>query len=464
MLSLRANPGAVRAAALALAAAIGMTAARSPQTTILLCVGLAAFVITLRSLLTGLVIFTVATFPSNLPQALSFGATVAKPLGVVVVVSWLFSLLHDRETPFLLRDAPAVAWVSVALVGWATLSVAWAPDPGAAAAAAARIGQVVLLLFVTYSAVKTSRDLLIMAAAFVVAASATSSYALVNGQTVAGRLTGGIQNPNFLAAGIVAAVAIGAFMLATPLRPPVRAALVGLLAINVVAFVAAGSRGGTVAAGAALVTAIVVSGPLRTRAVATALMVAAIGIGYYSLVGPSNVSSRIGDISLQASSGRADLWRIALRVGADHPLAGIGLANFPVVEYRYFQSTTNLLDPSVIQRHGGQLVVHNTYLELFAELGVVGLALFIALIVLAVGGTLPLIRDAGAHSPNLRPTLGRGLLVGLCGLLVNFTFDSGQYEKQLWLLLGLVVAAGVRRSRAGEPVPDALETRSAAVT
>jgi hypothetical protein len=34
----------------------------------------------------------------------------------------------------------------------------------------------------------------------------------------------------------------------------------------------------------------------------------------------------------------------------------------------------------------------------------------------------------------------RGLIVGVVGLLAAYTFLSGQYEKQLWLLLGVLAA------------------------
>lgn len=449
LLSLRERPRLAAAGALA-AVAIGSIAGTSPHLTISLALVLIVLIVTLRNLLGGLVLFTILTFPNNLPSGLSFGATVAKPLGLAVIVSWIASLVKDRSTPFLFTDAPGVAWTAAALVGWATLSAAWAPDPMTTLSSASRLFQVVLLMFVAYSAVRRARDLVILAGGFVVAASATSAYALASGQTLAGRLTGGIQNPNALAAGVLAATAIGAFMLASGLRPVLRSVIVALLAVNVAAFLGAASRGATVAAGVALLASVVFAGPLRPRAVVAASLCAAVGVGYYSLAGPSSVAGRLTEISFQASNGRTALWQLALRVAADHPLGGVGLGNFPVVEFDYFQNTPGLLDSGEIARTGGQLVVHNTYLEYLAELGSIGLFMWAALIVLII---VPAVR---AVTSRQRPdswasrTVGRGLVVAGIAMLVNLLFDSYEYSKQVWLLLGLLTAFGygLERSQA----------------
>ena len=49
----------------------------------------------------------------------------------------------------------------------------------------------------------------------------------------------------------------------------------------------------------------------------------------------------------------------------------------------------------------------------------------------------------------------RGLLVGAIGMLVAFTFLTAQYEKQLWIVLALLLAASeVARRRVAEPRPE----------
>ena len=43
-----------------------------------------------------------------------------------------------------------------------------------------------------------------------------------------------------------------------------------------------------------------------------------------------------------ATSGRLDLWLLALRIFEGHPLGGVGLGNFQTVEPSYATQTLNL--------------------------------------------------------------------------------------------------------------------------
>ena len=71
------------------ALALAPLAAASPgRLTYVLLAGVAVFVV-LRSLIAGLALFVVLTFPDQLPGALGVGSTLAKPLGVVILISWL---------------------------------------------------------------------------------------------------------------------------------------------------------------------------------------------------------------------------------------------------------------------------------------------------------------------------------------------------------------------------------------
>ena len=88
-----------------------------------------------------------------------------------------------------------------------------------------------------------------------------------------------------------------------------------------------------------------------------------------------------------AGSGRYDLWRVALDDVADDPLLGDGGGGY---QYTYLRkrdtATTNARD------------AHSVELELLAELGLPGLALFAA----AIGGA------AARHRPRPPPRPLRG--------------------------------------------------------
>src|SRR5207344_3003821 len=168
---------------------------------------------------------------------------------------------------------------------------------------------------------------------------------------------------------------------------------------------------------------------------AMVLLLAAIGLGYYFGYKPAHVfqtSSRAGLSG--TTSGRLDEWRVALRVYSGHPIGGVGLGNYQVVEPSY---TTQTIDISAVQEFiNVPLVVHNTYLQFLSELGVIGLFLFLAVVV------IPL-RLAGRALRRLQQPVGeiefaaRGLVAGVIGLLTAYVFLSGELEKPLWLLLAL---------------------------
>jgi O-antigen ligase len=77
-----------------------------------------------------------------------------------------------------------------------------------------------------------------------------------------------------------------------------------------------------------------------------------------------------------AGNGRTPQYRVAWRAGRDHPILGNGSGTF---EYLWYEHRSTLL----VVRDG-----HSLYLETFAELGVVGLALLVAALVALVAGAI----------------------------------------------------------------------------
>ena len=121
----------------------------------------------------------------------------------------------------------------------------------------------------------------------------------------------------------------------------------------------------------------------------------------------------------------------------DHPLLGVGVGNFSAVEPVYALRDIDLLRPEyVIDRRLG---VHNTYLEMASELGTVGLLLFAAVVSLALLAGLRAVRRFEQLGDADGEDLVRGLVLAAVGLLAAYAFLSGIFEKQLWLLLGVIV-------------------------
>ena len=119
----------------------------------------------------------------------------------------------------------------------------------------------------------------------------------------------------------------------------------------------------------------------------------------------------------------------------DHPVRGIGNGNFANTSVHY------LLQPGAIVRDDFIIdtpkVAHNSYLEVLAELGVIGLVLFLTVLGFALACIVKaawLFERVGDRQMEL---LSRALFVALVGLLASDFFGSRQFEKQLWLLLAL---------------------------
>jgi len=274
----------------------------------------------------------------------------------------------------------------------------------------------------------------VLAWTFLTGAFLVSFAALASGQTVQGRLSGGLLDANYLAAVLASSIVIAGFLLAVS-RKSARLVLLVFMLTYLVALVRTESRGGLIAWAAALCAACVVAGPVRTQAIALVTILLAVGIGYYTLAAPASLRQRITNVSAQGSAGRSDTWQIAAHVAAKHPFAGVGLGNFRTVEASYIPGNANLLKAQEVLNV--RTVVHNTYLEVLSELGGVGLAIFLGIVVTALATAwngIGLLRG-----PALRSSLfARGLVAGAVGLLVAYVFLSGEYEKELWVLLGLL--------------------------
>jgi O-antigen ligase len=424
-----------------LAVAVGLLAVGFPGAALAAVLGLLFLAVCFADLSVALCGFTVLIFFERF--AGSTGA--AKAAGLVLAAAWAIRLLARRdETPFLLRSRPLLGAAAVLVLFLAFASALWADDPGRTVDSAVRLAQVVVLFLIAYSAAATTRRAELLALAFVLGSFLAAGTGLVTGEGFAetDRLSGGILDPNFLAASLVAAVGIAVVLLLDARREPLlRLGLAVALATDLLALLRTESRGGLVALGVVLLALLVYAGPLRPRALVVALLVVVAGVGYYTVAASLETRERIANFTAEGGAGRSDQYRIALEMTADNPVLGVGLANFPVEEPAYTAQDIRL--ERVRQILEIEPVVHNSYLEPLAELGPLGLAGFLV----AVAGPAVLARRWIRRHPT--DTLVVGLLLGLLGLLVAYFFLSGQYEKQLWLLAGLTVGAVDAAARAG---------------
>jgi O-antigen ligase len=426
---------------------LGVGAVSSPPLALAVAVGLVFTIVSFRSLAAGVALFTVITFFDRIPGVDSAGLTGVKVAGAVLTVSWLVSLLGAHGTAGnVLRGYPVLAYAALALVSLAFASMLWAADVEVAGASAFRLGQGVLLFAIVVFAVREPKHVAWVVWAYVTGAFVTAAIGLAGGSSAeeldpyaaSDRLEGSIGDPNELAAILVPALALVIFSLVVFRAPLARWLLVAYGAVFVLALFFTESRGGLVALGVTLLAIATLSGSLRARSLGAILIVAAVGLGYYTLAAPPETLARVTEFSAGGGTGRLDLWGIALDMSADHPALGVGAGNFQVEEPVYATRSITLLRPDLVV--DTPKVAHNTYLNVLAELGWVGLVFFLVLVVGPLAHAWRAVRGFERSGLYESEMLARGIVVGTLGMLAAFVFISAQYEKQLWLLLGLAAA------------------------
>lgn len=371
-------------------------------------------------------------------------------LSVLVTVTAHWSAVRVRlsiVTPFLA--------VAVALLAWLAASVLWAFDTQAAISQLWKYAISVGIFAAVALLVDSKRHIRLIVAAFVLGAAITALCALlgfsggpVNSLPNEGRLQGGTGDPNVLGAAVIAGLVLSAGLLKGVRAPASRSLLLGSFVVFGLAAAGTGSRGGTVAVMAAFILALVVM-PRERKAV---LGVAAAGLlaGAAWLAASPDSLHRLTSFG-DRGDGRSDLWRIAWEMGVHHPIQGVGLENFIPLAPQYVLHPGALTFIHLITEK--PVVVHNTYLQFFAETGAVGVLLFLILVSVSLGGALKAASVSEKAGDLEFAQLCRCIFVAAAALLVAGFFISAGVDYKLWAVLGLgpAVLAIAHRREALEP-------------
>jgi O-antigen ligase len=245
---------------------------------------------------------------------------------------------------------------------------------------------------------------------------------------------------NDLATFLVTAMPLGLYFLHGGRRMRIRLFAVAASAMLAVTFVWTGSRGGfiaLVAVGAFIVlrySAI----PLRRRVVATVLValvvVCTASERYWTQMGTILSDA---DYNRTEETGRMQIWSRGIGYMLRHPLLGVGPGNF--------QTAEGTLSPFAERQQFGVGVrwnaAHNTFVQAGAEMGMVGLALFVGVIASAfVALRRSRQGDAVGAGQESRARLAQVLTAALIGFVVGAFFLSLAYSEMLYVLVALAVA------------------------
>lgn len=412
---------------------LGLLAGRNPTAALAVVFGIAFIGLTLASFPAATGVFIVSTFV-NLPD------NAAKGIGVLLALGLLARIATGRDRDLNFASAHPVATAAmVAFLGWTLVGLLWAQNTAAVTTALMRYALNFVLLFVVFAAVRTRRDLLLLIVLFVFGAALAAGYGLVHPPTAdqfgdVARTGGTLGDPNELAAVLVIGLLLSAAVALLRAVPAlVRVGAIGAAVLCLAGIALSVSRGGLLALAVALVVGMLVGGRWRIH-VATLTLIVVLGtVGYFSAYASPQALQRI--TTANGGSGRTDIWTVGWRMFEAHPVRGVGAGNFPVV------SVTYLLRPGPITASrfivDTPQVAHNTYLNVLAEQGIVGAALFVGLLVF--GGRCYQLAWRGFRRSGDRDLeiVAYALFVGLIGFLAASFFLSEEFNKQLWILIAL---------------------------
>jgi putative inorganic carbon (HCO3(-)) transporter len=256
-----------------------------------------------------------------------------------------------------------------------------------------------------------------------------SGDALVDGFRTHWR--GPYADPNRLAMALVAVLPFALHGALTARRRAARALFWGVAAAQVAAVVLTHSRSGSVAAGVAILLALVRG---RGGAARAAVVGLALALGLAALAPEtfwqrsSTLANLEGDESVQ---GRENAWKVLGVIVDERPLTGVGAGAF-IQAWGHF---------APLEAGARRYIAHNVLLEIVGELGVVAFALFCAF-----SGWL-LLRLWAAGADPLVGQEARVVFAALAGYLVTEMANGYSLSWFLYFLFACAVAV-IRTARA----------------
>jgi O-antigen ligase len=256
-------------------------------------------------------------------------------------------------------------------------------------------------------------------------------------ETVAGRASWNyiFANPNDVAAYCVLQLSLALGLLSVERKGPVRLATIAGLAVVPFLVLLTKSRGGFLGMAVFVLIAL-----LAQRKRGKAIVIAGLVAGLVVALAPSNVLDRVRGLK-EVNSGnlqqvdeegsafqRYEIWKVARTIIREHPVIGVGLGAYPAAH------RLTSVRPQFNRTARGARDTHSTYLNVTAETGLVGAAIFFGSYLLA----LLRINAVRKRAKKLLPGTSQMLfayLAGTIGFFVSAAFGSMAHVSFLVLMV-----------------------------
>jgi O-antigen ligase len=434
------------------AAAIGWAAAVHPGLALAgLAVATVALMVVLRP--EALMLLLVAALPwEGALQYPSDTVSVVKLLGALLLAAWLWQVAAGTQRVVLSGSVMPVGMFACSI----GLSLAFSPDAGAGLVKALRFALYIVFFFLVTQMAQERDQVRRIIRVFVISAAAAAAWALyeflIAGATP--RAAGPITDPNDFGYLQACVLPLAGYLLAAERRGRVLWAL--CFALMAGAILASLSRGALVGLAGLLVWA------LLTRRVPLGGL--ALGLGAVLALGATAaviwsplINDRLqshGKIAQQNVESRLAFWSAAVRMWEDNPVLGVGVDRFGIEASTYVRNSRIVLD---------RPAAHDSYLQILAEQGLVGLVAFLAFL-----GSTWLLLVRAHRQARLRDDIdGRRLATAMQATfvvaVVSATFISAELTMPFWIIGGLAAAVETaqraRRAPAVRPARAAVAVR-----
>jgi len=375
----------------------------------------------------------------------------AKLTGVLLLML-AFAVLHGRSVFAVLRSPPAACALLITLL--AVLSVPASVWPSNSVMFLATIFWKSLVLFVISATAWCDRATLRLSLAVLVVCQSIVAAALVSGaaQAVMGRAyVGTAFDPNESAMQLLVVLP---FALYLGSRGGVwRVIGWGSMLLLIAGVVRTGSRGGFIGLAALAIWMVVHVRPRRRRAM-VALGVAAASVGVLVTASPAtrerfaSILHPTEDYNYSYREGRVQVWKRGISYMMRRPVFGVGVEGFPVAE--------GVLSGKKNEGYGIKYsAAHNMFVQIGAELGVLGLLVFIRMLWAAAAGCGRILQWARRLQLPDEAHLAEAALGALVAWLVGGFFLSVAYAPITFFVIAVCIAV-----RLGSPLPVMVANRT----
>jgi len=372
---------------------------------------------------TAWILLLLSAFAIPWEYSLDLGAplgNVARILGLAVLLAAIPAVLERGS----IRTPGSMQWMVLALFAWFCLSYFWTIDGAATLEKMRGYFQETMIVFLVWEFADDPRDLRNLLRVFVAGEWVLALLTLYNFSSpeaiAAGRMRFAAygQDPNDVARFLDLGFPLAALLITSESRRWARGVAIGYMPLGLFAVLLTASRGGFVAAMAALAGCAILLGWGHKRAVLAAAMALPIAAAGLWLAIPHQIFERLATIPEQLHGGdlnqRLNIWATGWHAFREAPLAGTGAGTFVAA------AGLAPLDTA-----------HNTALSIAVGGGLCALMLASAIVAMAVIATL-----------RTRGLLRVALVTSLAVWMITSLTATVEESRTTWLLLALTAIAG----------------------